>query len=164
MTLHSLALRQWSKCQITSQSPSAEITLPVLCIMTRGKAGSQVTLCGEWSPVPVVSRWLRPGNRAFLEVASMVASWSIKVSIAAQKFATSSITDWKGSDTTWELRMHGGYVAFLCSAVCGDCLTLEAEVAFRFGFMDNIFLYHTTYIHWCEKSNKLNKKKDNRRV
>ena len=31
------------------------------------------------------------------------ASWSIKVSIAAQKFATS--TDWKGSDTTWELRM-----------------------------------------------------------
>ena len=28
--------------------PSAEITLPVICIMTRGKAGSQVTLCGEW--------------------------------------------------------------------------------------------------------------------
>ena len=28
--------------------PSAEITLPVLCIMTRGIAGSQVTLCGEW--------------------------------------------------------------------------------------------------------------------
>ena len=47
-------------------------------------------------------------------------SWSIKVSIAAQKFATSiliyqgvhrctkvcNLTDWKGSDTTWELRMH----------------------------------------------------------
>ena len=29
-------------------------------------------------------------------------SWSIKVSIAAQKFA---ITDCKGSDTTWELRV-----------------------------------------------------------
>ena len=28
--------------------PSAEITLPVLCIMRRGIAGSQVTLCGEW--------------------------------------------------------------------------------------------------------------------
>ena len=28
--------------------PSTEITLPVLCIMTRGIAGSQVTLCGEW--------------------------------------------------------------------------------------------------------------------
>ena len=34
-----------------------------------------------------------------------VTSWSIKVSIAAQKFAT-SITDCKGSDTTWELRMY----------------------------------------------------------
>ena len=32
-------------------------------------------------------------------------SWSIRVSIAAQKFAT-CITDWKGSDTTWELRMR----------------------------------------------------------
>ena len=31
-------------------------------------------------------------------------SWSIKVYIAAQKFATS--TDLQGSDTTWELRMH----------------------------------------------------------
>ena len=28
--------------------PLAEITLPVICIMTRGIAGSQVTLCGEW--------------------------------------------------------------------------------------------------------------------
>ena len=27
--------------------PSAEITLPDVCIMTRGIAGSQVTLCGE---------------------------------------------------------------------------------------------------------------------
>ena len=37
-------------------NPSAEITLPVLCIMTRGVAGSQVTLCGEWlstSPLPL---------------------------------------------------------------------------------------------------------------
>ena len=32
-------------------------------------------------------------------------SWSIKVSIAAQKFAH-CITDCKGSDTTWELRMR----------------------------------------------------------
>ena len=31
--------------------------------------------------------------------------WCIKVSIAAQKFATSCITDCKGSDTTRELRM-----------------------------------------------------------
>ena len=29
--------------------PSTEITLPVLCIMTRGIAGSQVTLCGKCS-------------------------------------------------------------------------------------------------------------------
>ena len=29
--------------------PSTEITLSVLCIMTRGIAGSQVTLCGEWN-------------------------------------------------------------------------------------------------------------------
>ena len=29
-----------------SAIPSAEITLPVMCIMTRGIAGSQVTLCG----------------------------------------------------------------------------------------------------------------------
>ena len=28
--------------------PSAKITLPVICIMTRGIAGGQVTLCGEW--------------------------------------------------------------------------------------------------------------------
>ena len=31
---------------------------------------------------------------------SPTSSWSIKVSIAAQKFATSCISDWKGSDTT----------------------------------------------------------------
>ena len=37
--------------------------------------------------------------------AQQSTSWSIKVSIAAQKFATSCITDCKGSDTTWELRM-----------------------------------------------------------
>ena len=28
--------------------PSAEITMPVSCIMTRGIADSRVTLCGEW--------------------------------------------------------------------------------------------------------------------
>ena len=37
-----------------------------------------------------------------------LSPWSIKVSIAAQKFAY--ITDWKGSDTTWELRM----VVYVC--------------------------------------------------
>ena len=29
------------------------------------------------SLAPVVSRWLGPGNRTFLEVASMVVTWSI---------------------------------------------------------------------------------------
>ena len=30
-----------------------------------------------WSSVPVVSRWLWPGNRTFLDVASMVVTWWI---------------------------------------------------------------------------------------
>ena len=44
------------------------------------------------------------------------ASWSIKVSIAAQKFATSSIMDCKGSETTWELRM--GLMCFNKNITC----------------------------------------------
>ena len=36
---------------------------------------------------------------------AITPSWSIKVTIVAQKFAT-SITDCKGSDATWELRMY----------------------------------------------------------
>ena len=31
----------------------------------------------EGSSVPVVSRWLGPGNRTFLEVANMVVTWCI---------------------------------------------------------------------------------------
>ena len=33
----------------------------------------------EGSSVPVVSRWLGPGNKTFLEVASMVVTWWIVI-------------------------------------------------------------------------------------
>ena len=32
---------------------------------------------GEGSSVPVFCRWLSPGNRTFLEIASMVVTWWI---------------------------------------------------------------------------------------
>ena len=45
-------------------------------------------------------------------------SWSIKVSIAAQKFAA-SITDFQGSDTTWELRVGRTWGAqYFCHMSC----------------------------------------------
>ena len=36
------------------------------------------------SSVPVVSRWLWPGNRTFLEVASMMVTWWIVAFVASE--------------------------------------------------------------------------------
>ena len=50
--------------------------------------------------------WTHGDFRLQTSIFPFTSSWSIKVSIATQRFATSSTTDCKGSDTTWELRMH----------------------------------------------------------
>ena len=70
---------------------------------TRGRSGDNQTIK---TSAPVVSSWLLPGNRIFLEVASMVITWwivafmcsdssmvtfSIKVSFVRRHFASSCI-------------------------------------------------------------------------
>ena len=43
-------------------------------------AGAQTIIKSVRSSVPVVTRWLRPGNRTFFEVASMVVTcWIVAV-------------------------------------------------------------------------------------
>ena len=48
--------------------------------------------------------WLWPGNRTFLEVAILIYQGVH----CCTKVCNLCITDWKGSDTTWELRMRSG--------------------------------------------------------
>ena len=67
-----------------------------------------IYICVDWSVMVVEDNGLKTfyiRTELKLDRARKTSSWSIKVSIAAQKFATSCITDLQGSDTTWELRM-----------------------------------------------------------
>ena len=49
------------------------------------------------------------------KVATLISSWSIKVSIAAQKFTTSCITDCKGSDTKTQINKQTRDLYVVCS-------------------------------------------------
>ena len=53
---------------------------------------------------------------------SGTTSWSIKLSIAAQK-----ITDCKGSDTAWELRMLELYIVYLLNGTCAEFIIVCVE-------------------------------------
>ena len=55
--------------------PSAEITLPVLCIMTRGIAGSQVTLCGECTYPSLLGGQRQYGMRSLPNTSTHDQQW-----------------------------------------------------------------------------------------
>ena len=78
-------------------------------------------------------------------------SWSIKVSIAAQKFAPSCITDWKGSDTTWELRMITLMYIFISSHYTHVCICLLALHSCTFLSrtikLIHVYMYISHYTH-----------------
>ena len=75
-------------------SASLSITLPVHDDRLRNQITQSIFTCRNYKTGRKISSTTKK------------PSWSIKVSVAAQKFATSCITDCKGSDTTWELRMR----------------------------------------------------------
>ena len=81
-------------------------------------------------------------------------SWSIKVSIAAQKFATSCITDCKGSDITWELRMYIKVLSW--DAIGPMCMCIPKEKVkfkkFWYGYLVCLTLSFSTpqTIHFDE--------------
>ena len=70
-------------------------------------------------------------------------SWSIKVSTAAQKFTT-SITDCKGSDTTWELRMH--LIMLYAVIVSTFCSTAPLQVCCIITLL--LMLYFVLRLKW----------------